>query len=240
MAILTHDCVRCGARNMTFDVRGANNVGRLGADWQFALECFSICRACGLSTVFKLQIFDYNNRDRFRQAVNIWLDQSVTLNNYFRIEGYVSSSDKATASPPEGIPNDLAAIFKEAARCHSIGCSNAAGTMFRLCLDRATQGFLPDPNEATEQPNGRQRRDLGLRLPWLFAHNRLPAALEPLSHCVREDGNDGAHAGNLSSEDAEDLIDFTTALLDRLYAEPERLRLAQERRDARRAPRPSA
>lgn len=34
---------------------------------------------------------------------------------------------------------------------------------------------------------------------------------------------------------AEDLLDFTFALLERMYTEPERLRLAKERRDARRA-----
>jgi hypothetical protein len=51
---------------------------------------------------------------------------------------------------------------------------------------------------------------------------------------VREDGNDGAHDGTLGKEDAEDLLDFTTALLERIYTEPERLRLAQERREKRR------
>ena len=54
------------------------------------------------------------------------------------------------------------------------------------------------------------------------------------SSCVKEDENDGAHEGTLSKEDAYELLDFTTALLERMYTEPERLRLAKERRDARR------
>jgi hypothetical protein len=90
-----------------------------------------------------------------------------------------------------------------------------------------------------EEPglNSKTRRDLGLRLPWLFDNGILPADLRALSSCVREDGNDGAHAGTLKKEDAQDLLDFTTALLERIFTEPERLRLAEERRAQRRAAR---
>ena len=37
-------------------------------------------------------------------------------------------------------------------------------------------------------------------------------------------------------EDAEDLRDFAIALLERMYTEPEKVRLAMERRAKRRAP----
>jgi hypothetical protein len=52
----------------------------------------------------------------------------------------------------------------------------------------------------------------------------------------REDANDGAHVGNLSKEDAEDLLDFTTTLLERLGTEPKRLERAEARRKQRRKP----
>ena len=106
--------------------------------------------------------------------------------------------------------------------------------MFRLCVDLATKSMLP----AEDAPglNAKTRRDLGLRLPWLFESGRLPEALRYLSSCIKEDGNDGAHAGSLSEADAADLLDFSIALLERIYTEPERLRLAKERRDARRLP----
>ena len=55
-----------------------------------------------------------------------------------------------------------------------------------------------------------------------------------MSSCVKDDGNDGAHAGTLKKADAEDILDFTVALLERMYTEPERLRLAKARRDSRR------
>src|SRR5262245_38359493 len=103
--------------------------------------------------------------------------------------------------------------------------------MFRLCVDISTRSLLPKPDQpGTTQPTAKERRDLGLRLAWLFKNHHLPPSLEELAKCIREDGNDGAHMGSLGQEDAEDLLDFTVALLERLYTEPERLRLAQERR----------
>ena len=61
--------------------------------------------------------------------------------------------------------------------------------MFRLCLDLATRPLLPKPDEADKpQPNARQRRDLGLRLPWLFENGLLPRELQELAGCIREKG----------------------------------------------------
>ena len=114
----------------------------------------------------------------------------------------------------------------------SIGCFNAAGTMFRLCIDLSTRAMLPA--EEVEGLNPKVRRDLGLRLPWLFDNRILPDPLRELSSCVKDDGNDGAHEGTLKKEDADDLLDFTYALLEPIYTEPKRLQLAKERRLARR------
>jgi hypothetical protein len=68
----------------------------------------------------------------------------------------------------------------------------------------------------------------------LFENRLLPSDLRELAHCIKEEGNDGAHAGTLTKEDAEDLLDFTVALLERLVTEPKKLKLAEERRQDRR------
>src|SRR5258708_6245693 len=110
--------------------------------------------------------------------------------------------------------------------------------MFRLCVDLTTRPLLPAPEDTTTpQPNSKQRRDLGLRLTWLFDNGKLPSDLRELARCIREDANDGAHVGNLTKEDAEDLLDFTTALLERLIiiTEPKKLELAEARRKDRRS-----
>ena len=61
---------------------------------------------------------------------------------------------------------------------------------------------------------------------WLFDNAILPPTLRELAKCIREDADDGAHVGNRSKADAEDLLDFTMVLLDRLITEPKRLELA--------------
>jgi len=159
------------------------------------------------------------------------------LNAVFNVKRYVSVRDTQSISPPDHLPPLLNDIFKEAATCVAVQCYNAAGAMFRLCIDLATVALLPEEG-AGGGPNSKTRRDLGLRIPWLFDAGRLPPDLRSLSDCIREDGNDAAHRGTLSEADAEDLIDFTTALLERLYTTPERLRLADARRAQRRSPTP--
>src|SRR5207237_678306 len=147
-----------------------------------------------------------------------------SLNTHFDVERYVSIRDVVTQRPPDHVPEAVADAFKEGAACLSIECYNAASAMFRLCVDLVTKPLLPHPEDQSkpQPPNNRTRRDLGPRLAWMFESSILPSDLKELARCVREDGNDGAHMGSLTAEDAADLLDFTTMLLERLITEPER------------------
>jgi len=228
MSELVADCPRCGASRITFDLVSQTHV-TTRYDWQRWYEAFCICRHCGRSTVFVLA-------DKGIDEGKLLLKSSLAqitgaVNGLVRIESFISLKDRAAIAPPDHLPNQIGAVFHEGSTCLAVGCFNAAGTMFRLCVDFATKSLLP---EADEGPNSKVRRNLGLRLPWLFDHDLLPESLRELSSCIKEDGNDGAHEGSLKKEDAEDLLDFTTALLERLYTEPERLRLAKDRREQRR------
>jgi Domain of unknown function (DUF4145) len=155
-----------------------------------------------------------------------------SLNGYFKIEGFICLRNMGAVAPPEFVPDTIAAAFREGATCVATDCPNAAGAMFRLAIDLTTWPLLPAAE--TAGLNSKVRRDLGLRLPWLFENNLLPRELEDLSRCIREDANDGAHAGTLTRDDALDLQDFSIALLERIFTEPERLRLAADRRAERR------
>jgi hypothetical protein len=159
-------------------------------------------------------------------------DYEGALNDFFEVARFINIRDVAAVAPPEFLPDDIAAAFREGATCRSVGCYNAAGAMFRMCVDLATRSLLPD-GEA-EGLSSKVRRDLGLRLPWLFQHGQLSKDLQGLSSCIREDGNDGVHAGTLGKDDADDLIDFAEALLERMYTEPARLKQAESRRNERR------
>ena len=59
--------------------------------------------------------------------------------------------------------------------------------------------------------------------------------LDGLRMVLTRTGNDGAHEDTLKKEDAEDVLDFTYVLLERLFTEPERIRIAQKRRAERRS-----
>lgn len=230
MSELVADCPRCGSKKITFDLAQELLIG-IQYSWQRWYEAFCVCRNCRRATIFVLS----QNVDSDKEVVhkNGLVKINGAVNRYMDIEGCISLKDFATTSPPEHVPKNIEAAFKEGATCSSVGCYNAAGTMFRLCVDLATRSMLPEQNTA-QGLNATTRRNLGLRLPWLFDNGYLPEALRELSSCVKGDGNDGAHAGTLKKEDAEDLLDFTVALLERMYTEPERLRLAKERRDRRR------
>jgi hypothetical protein len=228
MSELVANCPRCGAKAMTFDLVAQLPLG-VQYDWQHWFEAFCICRGCSRSTIFVLSQDNIADKDEIKKGL---VNLKVAVNQFMRIESYISLKDTTSKKPPEHLPKNVDAVFREGAACMSIGCFNAAGTMFRLCIDLCTRAMLP--TEEVKGLNSKIKRDLGLRLPWLFDNGILPEALRELSSCVKDDGNDGAHEGTLKKEDAEDLLDFTYALLERLYTEPKRLELAKERRLARR------
>ncbi len=232
MSELVADCPRCGAQRMTFDVRADIVVGVQYA-WQQWYEVFAVCRHCLRSTVFIVADQEVHSKDVIKKVGGLTKFPGAA-GHLVKVRDVISLKDAAPLEPPEHVPPDIQAAFNEGARCQSVKCFNAAGAMYRLCVDFATKARLPETDR--DGLNSKIRRSLGLRLQWLFAQGLLPDALQELSACIKEDGNDGAHAGSLTEVEADDLLDFTTALLERLYTEPERLRLAQARRDARRKP----
>jgi len=228
MATIVGNCPRCGAQHTTFDVTEANYMFTQ-YNWQNWFECFSVCRNCHRATIFVIS-GDANGDENFRKKHP--REIAISLTDGFKIERFVSLRDHATHHPPDHVPDEIKAVFEEAATSLAVQCWNAAGAMFRLCIDLVSITMLP--TEDVPGLNSKTRRDLGLRLPWLFDNGKLPDDLRALSACIQQDGNDAAHRGTLTREDAEDLLDFTTELLERVFAEPARLQLAAERRASRR------
>jgi hypothetical protein len=228
---LVDDCPRCGAQRIAFDVRSLAFTKRL-YDWQDHWEAFCVCGHCHRSTVFIFALTD----PRFaavRDGPGGLAGYKGAINDFVRVKGYISIKDKAATPAPEFLPDNVKAAFDEGATCLAVGCYNAAGTMFRLCVDMASLERLPA--EDTAGLTKPIRRSLGLRLQWMFDNRYLPEDLRELSHCIKEDGNDGAHQGTLTEHDALDLLDFTVELLERFYTQPEKVRLAGERRAQRRS-----
>lgn len=153
------------------------------------------------------------------------------INDVVDVDGYISIKDNSQVAPPEHLPNDILVAFKEAATCQSTQCWNASAAMYRACIDLATKSLLPTEGEP---PNAYTRGRLGKRLEWLFDNSKLPLGLKELSHCIQQDGNDGVHDVNLTKHEVEDVADFTVQILEELYTQPHKIKLAAERRAARR------
>lgn len=234
MGLLVANCPRCGASKITFDVT-QQNLRIIGTGSRSRLEVFCVCRSCKKSTIFNVTSnvnSDFSVAAR-QGGANFLGSISGDIEKFVSINDYVGIKDLSRIVPPDYLPADILAVFEEGASCLSVECWNAAATMFRMCVDLATRPMLPAEND--NSINSKQRRDLGLRLPWLFENGKLTPDLRDLSSAIKEDGNDGAHQGTLSKADAEDVMDFTFELLERLFTEPERLRLAAERRVQRRS-----
>ena len=229
MSELVTDCPRCKAKSITFDVFYDIPID-CHHNWQVWYEAFCVCRACHHSTVFILSQKNYNTRKYLHKNRVFGINGSA--NDYVVVENHLSLKDEPSIKPPEHLPDNIIAVFEEGATCLAVDCYNASATMFRLCIDLATKPMLPEKDE--NGLNKQIRRNLGLRLPWLFDKGVLPKSLRDLSSCIKDDGNDGAHEGTLDKEDAEDILDFTFELLERIFTEPERLRIAKERRSKRR------
>lgn len=236
MAQLVQDCPRCDTKLTTFDVLADKHTG-IEHRWQNWYEVFCVCRHCGTGTIFVVANRGIPERDQLDKHGGP-AKYPTSISDLVRVESYVSTKDEAGVTAPEHLPPAIKAAFEEGATCHAVKCPNAAGTMFRLCVDLATQPLLPKEDE--DGLSYKTRRDLGLRLPWLFDHKKLPEDLRELSSCIHQDGNDGAHKGTLTEEETEDLLDFATALLERMFTEPERLKAAKLRRDERRKPKDAA
>lgn len=230
-SILVADCPRCNTRAVTFDVH-ADQLVEEEHGWVRVYESFAVCRICARSVIFVLRQREYYERGdpNFRRVPS---QVAPSANDMFAVQGYISLKDAAAVLPPDHCPKDVAAAFREGAKCLVIGAHNAAGSMFRLAIDLATKSMLPDP-ALPGGPNRQQRDKLAYRLDYLFDMGKIPVELRELAHSIREDGNDGAHDGTLEDGAAEDLQDFSVALLEQIYTQPERVKAAKRRRDERR------
>ena len=229
MSELVGNCPRCSAQAITFDLTQDKLLGE-SYGWMGIWEAFCVCRRCHRATIFVLHQKESDRNGALQDSGLQGLPGAA--NDHVIIHSHINITNIKTRSSPEHLPDPIEAIFQEGAKCLAISCFNATAAMFRLSLDLAIKDLFP--GEAVKDS------PLGLRLKRLFDNKMLPEALRELSSVVKDEGNAGAHDGTIDEATAEDLIDFTERLLTHLYTEPEKLRLAQERRKQREAQRTEA
>lgn len=225
--ILIGDCPRCGARRITFDVFSTFRR----ESWLHSMFC--MCREC-----FEGTVFDASTN---RPDIDLMRESEGQVANAFcnKVSTQVPKLHSVEKCP-EFVPEDIKAIFEEAALCRAFSCYSASGAMYRKVIDQSTRKLVSAKPSDTERVEGqitwKQFKDLRLRLDWLISNNALPNELIQLVECVREDGNDAAHAlETIGAECAADLEDFSVAILETLFTIPGRV----QRNIARRADRRS-
>lgn len=226
MSVFSMDCPRCGVKQITFDLHCYHRLEK-SRYRQVLYEGFCVCRACSQSVIIT---FTPTHLADIESAQTDLLHEKLCVTDLVEILGHVGIADLRNAEAPLHVPEAVARAYIEGSKCFAVGCWNAAAAMFRLSIDIATKAKLP----AADGPNDWTRSHLSPRLEWLFENEILPSELKDLSSCIKDYGNDGAHDGNLTKEDAEDLKDFVLVLLERIYTEPEKIRIAQQRREERR------
>lgn len=212
---------------MTFDIKSWVVVDD---SYYGESEAFVQCRHCWRPSVISIGKRDISSPELVSH-------KGVFINASWEFKSYVVVIPNAQKCP-DHTPLDVETIFNEASKCLGIGAYEAAGTMFRKVVDKATRSMLPaqPADEDKAHPDfiaWKVRKDLKLRLEWLLANNRVSRALEPLLESVREDGNDAAH-DRIGKEEAEDLQDFTVVLLETLYTVPGQVEANRLRRESRR------
>lgn len=232
MATYVANCPRCSAQKMTFDILSDVHVGS-DHGWAHYHEITALCRHCNRPSIMLIRLRDYNSSEIFGGNGRV-TGQKSDVTPLFELKRQISIADLAAKPAPDFLPDDILQAFSEGTRCLAIGCNNAAGSMFRLCLDLATRSLLPAPDD-TCGPTKHERRNLAPRLSWLFNNNRLPHDLKDLSSAVKENGDEGAHEGWLNEHDTVDLYEFAFELLERLFTYPAKIEQAKARRADRKA-----
>lgn len=236
MSYLVTDCPRCGIKNSMVDIR--YSILKPKDKGLNIWELFAECRECtsgfllkararksaGISTVDVIRMY----------GGFVPHADSGSLDDLIEILGPVSLEDFVGGDVPEHLPDPVRRAFAEGTMCIAGGCPNAAAAMFRLAMDLATKEQLDLVPPTESQPPAEAKNNLSKRLQWLFDNNLLPGFLKELAKTIRENGNDGAHDGSLSMDDAYNLYDFSEALLAEIYTNPGRLKSMAARRAARR------
>ncbi len=231
---LIANCPKCGNKDTTFDVKNSNECSRhnyYDSVEDFLEVCspdelcrrhqlFTRCRNCHFGITFVVsEPYDYEEQYPIQREEPMKL--TGKLNHLFNIDGVVRLNDNLAISPPEFMPQNIEKTFGEGVECLSIRCWNAAGGMFRKCLD------LTAKDKLAKKHHGKK---LSIKIKCLIAEKILSEDLEKVANYIILDGNDGLHNRMLTKDEAMILVDFTVLLLGRMYTEPEIIKQIEERR----------
>ena len=129
------------------------------------------------------------------------------------------------ASVDKTIPAGVRDDYVEALRCRSVSAYKATVVMCRRALQASCRNFKAEGKKLIHQIDD------------LATKGKITTALKEMAHDVRDIGNEGAHPdedglGNVTPEDADDIIEFTRQYFEHVYVMPARSDAFRKRRIA--------
>jgi Domain of unknown function (DUF4145) len=129
------------------------------------------------------------------------------------------------ASVDKAITTGVRADFVEAQRCRSVNAYKATVVMCRRALQASCQDLKAAGYRLIDQIDD------------LAAKGKITTALKGMAHDVRKLGNEGAHPdedglGDVTEEDADDIVEFTRQYFEHVYVMPARSESFRKRREA--------
>jgi hypothetical protein len=124
---------------------------------------------------------------------------------------------------PGGVPANVASAYAEAQKCFRAGAFTAAAVMCRKTL------------EGVCAEHGFRERSLATSLLAMKETGAIENRLYEWADALRISGNEAAHGVELSTtaEDASDILDFTSALIEYLFTFRDRFEQFKARRSGR-------
>jgi len=148
-----------------------------------------------------------------------WIDAKTKKQVYNVVYPVAPPKDDPT------IPPEVQRDYIEAVMCHNIGACRATAAMCRRTL------------QTSAVQKGASKKRLIDQIDELLAKNIISPQLADWAHEIRLWGNIGAHPDedgleDISADDAQEIMDFTTEYLEHVYSMPARIQAQKTKREA--------
>jgi hypothetical protein len=223
VAIYVGDCRRCGAKKISFKVFGFS-IAKAGPEgppgektYVTLIELACKCPNCQSATLFMLAAAgDKPPSTKFDE------NENPANSGYQEMMSFPSA---AAEKAPEHTPEPAASFYHQATTALANGLHDAAGCMFRKCLESVTRSPAVLNKVPAEERDNYRGSWLKGRISKLKEMNAIPPALGDLADVIKEEGDSAVHEDVLYDPiSAERLRKFTRAFLEYTFTWPEHVR----------------
>ncbi|MFT8354088.1 MAG: DUF4145 domain-containing protein [Gluconobacter japonicus] len=218
------DCPRCRAMHTTFDVKYRQIIDRNSLIITGVV--MGMCRNCDQGIMIDIMITsrtDHRGKSFMHWSGSWWEPSKVY-------------PDPNNSPVSDLLPENVRQVMKEAEEALNAVSPRIARGCFRTVLDVATQHIIQENPNCLEARSSNRPMNLSTRLDFLTAQNLLNPTLKEWAHNVRGITNNDVHTAEPATpQEAQEIAEITRMILNYLFVMPERVRLAKEAADEKRA-----